>query len=95
MFAGKIAATWPEYFQQQQETFRLPPTSRALSGTWLNSLKALILVREQCNGIKRAGAKPRKIQYTDEEIMAAIGKIIPELFAEYWEAINTKEFSNV
>lgn len=46
----------------------------AKRGSWLNSYTAAKIVQEQCGCDFRAAS-------------GALGEVIPELFAEYWEAL--------
>jgi hypothetical protein len=86
---GRIAKTWDDYHAQLAELHKIPPAQRGLSGSWLNSFLAAKLVQEQCNG-------PGKSEPITFEIASdAVAAVIPELFAEYWEALPLQQPTHV
>lgn len=69
----RIAKTWPEYFAEDRSN--------------LNSYTAAKMVQEQCNGIDRAAGRVADSPVTFREASEAVAEAMPELFAEYWDAL--------
>lgn len=73
-FAANIAKTWEQYSAQS-----------ANHGFWLNAYTAAKLVQEQVNGIGQSGIRNEPCSFQDASL--ALQEAIPELFAEFWEAL--------
>lgn len=70
---GRLAKTLADY-DEQNAAREEAPAQRPVSGPWLNTYQCARLVCEQ------VGEK-----YATADIIAAIEKHFPELFADYWE----------
>jgi hypothetical protein len=72
MFGESIPKTWEQYFAP---------------GFKLNSYSATKIAQEQCNSIDRVKGRVADGPHSFEECSRALAVEIPELFAEYWEAL--------